>query len=390
MFSNSPSSSCCSGRLGLAFACILIIASMAFAGAANARPDAVTAPCELVWEVPAQTEDYLFGGLLIDVGRDREGNICIVDYHNKDLKVFDPDGRYLRTLGRAGDGPGESRDARRLLLAEDGRVGLLQVFPASVVWLHGDGTPGGRTTVQNKLDERGGFVAAPHAVQHGAAILVYASAMSMTDGRISEQHWIAPMEPDGTLLRALFTQTVQQPARDAQNRVDEGDYYDLWAARWAPDGTGGVWLAPQRDQYLLVRHDETGAVVQTLTRPYAQVVRDELGRRQALEQLARKRLSEDEIKLRRHAPVVRSLRLSDGGQLWVDLDPGGRGPALGTLAVLDILDRDGSWLPRVQLVGPFDSQTDQWRFVDDEHVLVLRASDEADVVLRLLRWRMPD
>ena len=87
---------------------------------------------------------------------------------------------------------------------------------------------------------------------------------------------------------------------------------------------------------------------------------------------------------------MRSLRLSAAGELWVDLDLGGRGPAPGTLAILDILDGDGSWLPPIQLVGPFDPATDQWRFIDDEHVLVLRASDETDAVLRLLRWKIPD
>jgi hypothetical protein len=341
--------------------------------------------CDLVWEIPGETEDYLLGGLLVDADWDRDGNLCVVDYNNKNLKIFGPDGRFLRTIGRAGEGPGESRDARRLLMAGDGRLGLLQVFPASVVWLHPDGTPGGRITVQNKIVEQGGFVATPHAVQRGSMILVYASSMSMIDGRISERHWIAPLQPDGTIEQALFSRTVQQPERDARNRVDEGDYYDLWAARWAPDGNGGVWLAPERDRYLLMRHDRDGAVRQTVTRPYNPVVRDDLGRRLVLEQLSRKRLSFDEINLRDHAPVVRSLRLSDTGRLWIDLDLGGRGPRPGTIAWLDVLDRDGSWLPQIRLHGPYDPETDQWCFVDDKHVLVLHSREDGEVRLRLLR-----
>lgn len=372
------------------FPLFALAVQISLAGCAAAVADShLDVFCELVWEISGETEDYLLGGLLVDAGRDADGNLCFVDYNNKDLKLFSPDGRYLRTLGRAGDGPGECRDARRLLLAADGRLGLLQVFPACVVWLNPDGTPGGRITMQNTLAEQGGFMAAPHAVQHKQTILVYASSVSRSRGVVSEWNWIAPLQPDGTLGGALFTKKIEQPERDAQNRVDEGDYYDLWAARWAPDGQGGVWLAPQRDSYQLVRNDQEGAFVQTVTLPYTPVVRDDLARRQVLEQLGRKRLGAGEIKLRPHAPVVRSLRLSEQGQLWVDLDLGGRGPVPGTIAWLDILDADGDRLRQIRLHGPFDPETDQWRFIDDEHLFVLHSQHEGAVSLRLLRWQMP-
>ncbi len=371
--------------------CLLLAAGAVLAAAAAAAPvdGPVDVTCELVWEAPGLTDAYVLGGLLVDAAWDRDGNLCVVDYRNKDLKLFAPDGRYLRTLGRAGEGPGESRDARRLLQDAGGLLGLLQVFPANIVWLQPDGSPGGRTAVRNTLDEQGGFVAVPHAVQHAESILVYATMMAMAAGRVSERHWIAPLAADGALAAPLYTSKVEQPARDAQNRVDEGDYYDLWAARWAPDGRGGVWLAPHRDVYRLVRHDETGAVVATIDRPYDPVRRDDLGRHQALEHLGRKRLAAAEIKLRDHAPVVRSLRLSDGGLLWVDLDLGGRGPAPGCIARIDVFDPDGRWLRQYLLHGPYDPETDQWRFVDDEHLLVLHAGGEDEVSLRLLRWRPP-
>jgi hypothetical protein len=392
----------CPGPIGLIAACLVAIALVAFGRPCAAENDPlpagfVEATCELVWEVPGETDAYLLGGLLVDAGWDQDGNLCVVDYRNKDLKVFSRDGDFLRTLGRAGEGPGESRDARRLLLAADGRRGLLQVFPATVVWLHADGSPAGRTAIQNTLSDQGGFVAVTHAVQNGREIMAYATVMAMIGGSINEQHWIAPLLPDGGLGRPLYTRTVEQPARDQRNRVDEGEYYDVWAARWAPDGHGGVWLAPERDRYLLLRHDRDGAPSQTVTRPYTPLRRDDLGRRLATEHMGRKRLAADEVKLRDQAPVVRSLRLSDAGYLWVDLDLGGRGPEPGTIAWIDVIDADGDgdgdgddvWRPQIRLRGPVDPDIDQWRWVDDRHLLVLRAGGEDLVSLRLLRWREP-
>lgn len=139
-----------------------------------------------------------------------------------------------------------------------------------------------------------------------------------------------------------------------------------------------------------MRHAPGGEIVQSLERPYQPPRRDELGKRQTLEHLGRKRLTADEVKLRDRPPVVRSLRLSDTGQLWVDLDLGGRGPAPGTIAWIDVVDQNGDWQQQLRLHGPFDPQTDQWRFVDDEHLLVLHASSEDEVSLRLLRWRHPE
>jgi len=371
---------------GLVAGILACAPATALAGAADLPRDGmVDVACTQVWQVPGETDLYLLGGLLVDAGWDREGNLCVVDYKNRDLKVFAADGRYLRTLGREGDGPGESRDARHLLLADDGRLGLLQSFPATVVWLHPDGTPGGRLVMQNNLSEVGGYVAVPHAVQTGSHILAYVTCLALVEGRIDEQHWLAPLGLDGRFGAPVFHQTVSQPERDSRNRIDEGDYYDLWAARWTPARDGGAWLAAERDRYLLTRRDRAGQVVQTIERPYTPVRRDDLGRAQALEHFGRKQFAREEVRLRDTAPVVRSLRLAQDGELWVELDLGGRGPAAGTIAWIDVWSPAGEWLRQLRLRGDYDPAEDQWRWVDDAHLLVLHAGADGDTNLRLLR-----
>jgi len=347
---------------------------------------------QLVWETPGETADYFLGGLLVAAAWGPGGDLFLVDYANKDCKVFaGADGRWLRTLGRAGDGPGENRDARGLLLTHDGKVGLLQIFPATVVWLDArDGTPAGRVTWRTDPAAAGGFVGLPHLVQHPGGWLAYVTAMAMRDGRARERHWIAPAHADGTFGAPVYHREVSQPEPDARGRVDEGDFYDVWAARWAPDGRGGVWVAATRDAYRIDRYDAAGQPTGSIERPYEPVVRDAVGREAALARMARKRHARSEVAVRDEAPVVRGLRLSEAGELWVDLDLGGSGPAPGTVTWTDVWSEDGRWLCQRRVTGPFDASLDQWLWLDDAHLLVLRGDAGGEVALRLLRLAEPE
>ena len=111
---------------------------------------------ETIWEQPTEDADYLVGRMTHAV-LDTAGHLCIVEYQQKCLFLFDLEGNWLRTLGREGDGPGELRDARQVFL-QDGRFGLLQAFPGSMVWLNADGTPHGKILFGRAIGAEGAFV----------------------------------------------------------------------------------------------------------------------------------------------------------------------------------------------------------------------------------------
>ncbi len=54
-----------------------------------------------------------------------EGNIYIGDYQDSSIKVFDPQGKYLKTIGRKGNGPGEFQSILVLSFLPDGRYLVL-------------------------------------------------------------------------------------------------------------------------------------------------------------------------------------------------------------------------------------------------------------------------
>jgi hypothetical protein len=53
---------------------------------------------------------------------DGAGNIYILDYKLHCIKVFDPSGEYIKTIGREGEGPGEFRGAGNMVIDTSGRI----------------------------------------------------------------------------------------------------------------------------------------------------------------------------------------------------------------------------------------------------------------------------
>lgn len=106
------------GRRGL-----LIVATLA-ACATGAREGATRIEA---WEV---VEEQRFGeedgaGSLADirgVAADDSGRVLTLDFKDQQVHVFDSMGRYVRSLGRSGQGPGEFGNANGLLRAPDGRL----------------------------------------------------------------------------------------------------------------------------------------------------------------------------------------------------------------------------------------------------------------------------
>ncbi|MFH1930787.1 MAG: 6-bladed beta-propeller, partial [Pseudomonadota bacterium] len=79
-------------------------------------------------------DEYLFV-YISDVAANSKGDIYIADRQLNEIRKFDKDGKYLLTLGRAGQGPGEFQSVVRIsvndrdeLLAFDNMMGRLSIF----------------------------------------------------------------------------------------------------------------------------------------------------------------------------------------------------------------------------------------------------------------------
>ncbi len=69
-----------------------------------------------------QGDDKLLLNAPSDLQVDEYGHIYVSDSRDLDIKVFDPQGRYVRTIGKRGEGPGEFQSLTDLQFMPDGRL----------------------------------------------------------------------------------------------------------------------------------------------------------------------------------------------------------------------------------------------------------------------------
>ncbi len=66
-------------------------------------------------------ENYNFRRIS-DIEVDNEGNILVLDYMDCRIQKYDKEGKYLRTIGRKGEGPGEFQQPVRMYLTPGGKL----------------------------------------------------------------------------------------------------------------------------------------------------------------------------------------------------------------------------------------------------------------------------
>lgn len=71
---------------------------------------------------------------------DAKGNVFIYDRKTQDIRVFAPDGKHTKTIGRLGSGPGEMRDAESIAFAPDGKLWVRDAANARFTVFNADGT----------------------------------------------------------------------------------------------------------------------------------------------------------------------------------------------------------------------------------------------------------
>jgi len=332
-------------------------------------------------------EDDVFLGRIAGAVADAQGTIFLLDQGRYQVHVLSPEGRLLRSMSRQGEGPGEMRQPRDILLMPGGTVGVVDRFPGRIIKLTPDGTPAGTFRPSPSASTEGGFVAFNEAI-HVGGHLVVGRFTSFEDPAAGHQTRVASLVGYDLEGHETVTYRSLEVFWEYRNLVvrERDEHWIFW--RWAAGPDGRVAIPADDYRYALSVYNPDGTLDRVIERAYAPMKRspeiiEEL--RDSFESsLERQMPCPVHAIIEKHQRDIISVRLPSDGSIWVLSSRGVRELPPDALRVYDVYDTAGHFVKQVALAGPGNPREDRVYFLDDRTLLQVcqpAGNDEASEMI---------
>ncbi len=295
-------------------------------------------------------EPYLFENIR-DIHLDSDGRIYILDDRARQVRIFDPSGNHVRTVGRQGEGPGEFQMPIGMTFDLDGNLWVVDVMSSRFTVLSSDGDLLSiirRVIVGFSARWQGAFA-------NDGALYEPGSSIDSSTGN-SSKVYIRQVLQDGGLVE---TGRYNLPDFDTPfYRVEfQGGAMNLPIPyspqpSWVFDGNDGIWVATG-DQYRFWHQSLTGTRTRIVELQREPIAVSEAERTEAHDNIERilQRVAGgvdqvDFSKIPRHKPAHGPIVLDDQGFIWVmqTLPDSPSAENSAPLTVFDVFDPDGRYL----------------------------------------------
>jgi hypothetical protein len=329
--------------------------------------DAKAAAQEL-WRIGGDTDDENeFFGVITQLMTDPTGDIYLLDAQLNQVKVFSSSGKFIRSIGREGEGPGEFRSGVGMFLTNDGKIAVMQVAPGRIVLLTPDGQPAGEHPLPVRED--GGMVILLGGSSRGGNLVYAGASNAFSEGKFDQMRYLARLSPDGkdTAKYHSETRTI-----DFSKPVLDDAVWDTFDRRWAVGIDGRVYACTDYADYRIQVWNPDGTTNRVIERQYAhqkrtpeekKIVEDLMG-------TFARQIPNATVKISDFNKDVETIFVRDDGSIWVLTSEGTRGLAAGAAGVFDVLDPEGRFLRRVTIQAPGNPLTDAYYFVGNRLYVV--------------------
>lgn len=332
------------------------------------NPKVTLKPTEL-WRIGGDTEaEGEFFGVINQVISDAEGNIYLLDFQLNEIKIFAPDGTYLRTIGREGEGPGEFRTPAGLFFVPTGEVGVLQAAPLKIVLLTKQGEPAGEYPTPKIEGE--GFLSVSGAQLAGKQLVCMAQVNNFNQekGTFTQTMHLCGVDNQGKVVASYH----QEPRLwEFANPVISEEKWDTIQNRWATADDGRVFGCTDHAGYEVRVWNPDGSldrVIHAEHTPHKRTA-DEHAKIESVWSAFTRQAPNSKLEIRDHDKSISAIFTRPDGSLWVLDSQGSRVPA-GTIGSFDVFDRQGRFVKEVVLQGEGNPQEDGYFFVGDRLYVV--------------------
>lgn len=326
-----------------------------------------------LWRAGGEEDEHFFG-VIGDCQRDAAGRIYLLDRQLSEVCVYAPDGRRLRTLSGPGEGPGEVSRPEDLLFLPDGTLGIVHRTPGEIVRLALDGTPLSSYQLLDPQGEPLGAVRVQQAKPAGDRLVLCGQRRRQSEFLNDHEQFLSIFSPAGTEVRKLMSHTERAFNFEERTFTERYNYFANTSG-WTTDGEGRIYVAPERDQYLIHIYAPDGSALRAIGREFIAPERTPEEKERIESGLSmtfngeRLRI-EAEIEPRHQA--IHRLWVDEAGYLWVHHSRSDRDLPEGVFATYDRFDPNGVYIQRVEIFCPGDPQQDQLYCLNANRFVLLR------------------
>jgi len=319
------------------------------------------------------SEDMLIGQIG-SIAVDDEGTVFVLDGQLGEVQVISADGTWLRSIGRAGEGPGEFRQPNDMFLTHDGNVAVVQQQPAKVALIAKDGTTLDDATLPDATDGFR-FLLRGLPTNDGFA-LATAMLTPSQDGGIGTKVFVETISTEGKLIGRLFG--VDSSIDMVEGTVPERSIDNI-SMYWAVTTDDRIAGRASFDEYAIEVRSLDGT-------PLYEIRRDVPARRRTAEELENAgdgfdmTINEREIEMipEPNARMIDWISARPDGVLWAMLrETAEIDGAAGRAMRIDAFDAQGTYLRQLVVRGNVPHE-DRIRIVGDSAFVIHEPEDEED------------
>jgi len=327
---------------------------------------------ERLWRIGDNDDDpnEIFG-VIVDLCVDDDSFVYVVDRQLERVSLFDPNGHWVRAIGREGDGPEEFRRP-------------WQVFsPASreVCVIFGNGLN------ILRYSRSGEYIDTLHRPRSDDGIATILQSVKRGGGRLYGmvlERNVSRVIRAGTQTETRSIRSLDQDFHTQITFYSERRHFDeshpVWnerpralAGRWIVDRNGNVYVASAFIDYEVTSYDPAGNV-RYVARPDYKPRKRSSEEKQAVYDWAtinpNGNLPGTSFDIEDYDKSVMALSRVRDGKLWLLSSRGVFDRPEGSIGVFDVLSRDGKLERRVALMGDGDPIDDRFYFAGDRLYVV--------------------
>lgn len=337
------------------------------------------------WRIGGPDDEENFFGLITWAEADAEGLLYVLDVQMCQTLVYDQEGQLVKTLFRQGEGPGEVRQPRDLVLMPDGTIGAVQEFPGKIIRVDGEGNPAADITPNTGDPTAGGFFALTAAEHRGGTFMLAGVAISPGERQGVQERtmFLSTADDDGLLRNRFLESSITWDFTNFTYIEAEALPTFWWANDVGPDGR--IYAALDRDAYRINVYTAEGTLEKVIEREYKSWTRtsDEKAWLTALLEGAFRNLpveahleicdTESDISW-----LTRGVQVDGTGNLWILPSRGTREQPEGVMATFDVFTPDGRFDRQAQVFcAEGDGKEDGLFLLGDGRVLLIKGYVDA-------------